>query len=140
MSFFDMSVDDIEALEPIYFPAKTPVEMTILSVKEMPRNGTLMLTTTIDSGEHAGKQFEFGISGSESPIARKKKAAFILAMWTKEQIKAGQATLDSLVGTKFQCRPEAPYEGKQDGKTYQNFDGFLKLSAPEAVDLSKTPF
>lgn len=128
MSFFNMDATELESFEPIWFAAKVPVTMTILSVKEVPNYGNLVLTCKIEDGEHEGKQYELTISGNDAPMARKKKAEFLLAFWSKAQIIAGEATIDTLIGTRFQCRPAAPFEGK-NGKTYQNCEGFLKLAA-----------
>lgn len=140
MSFFDMTAEELAAAEPIFFPAKIPVELTILSVRENPKFSSITMTCSINSGEHAGKTYDMMIGGGDSAQAKRKKASFLLAMWTKEELNAGKATLDTLIGTKFQCRPEAPYDSKTTGRTYQNFENYLKLESGINVDSGTTPF
>lgn len=137
--FFDMPLEEIESLEPMYFTASVPVQMTILSIKELPAYKSMILTCEVHDGEHAGKHFDMRIDGGDQPTTRRKKAAFLLAFWTKEELKTGTATLDTLIGTKFQCRPERPYTSEKSGKTYQSFIEFLKLET-SPIDPNALPF
>jgi hypothetical protein len=128
-NFFDMTPEELAAAEPIFFTAKVPVELTVLSVKEQPKFASITLTCSVGNGEHAGKTYDMMIGGGDSAQAKRKKASFLLAMWSKEDLNAGKATLDTLIGAKFQCRPEAPYTSEKTGRTYQNFENYLKLEA-----------
>jgi hypothetical protein len=140
MSFFDMSPEELAAAEPMFFTAKVPVEFTVLSVNEQPKFNSIGLVCNVGNGDHAGKSFTMKIQGGDNPQAKQKKAEFLLAMWTKEELNAGKATLDTLIGTKFQCRPEAPFESKSNGKMYQNFQGYLKLESGINVAKADLPF
>jgi hypothetical protein len=138
MSFFDVDIAELEAMEPVFFPAKTPVAFTILSAKEMPKYGNIVLTCTIDSGEYAGRQYQMNIRGGEQASDKRRKTSFMFALWSKEELRTRTASLDTLVGTKFQARPDAVYESPKTGGKFQSFDGFMKL-APAVVDTT-TPF
>lgn len=139
MSFFDMSVDEIEASEPIFFTPRVPVQMTVLSIKENPKYNSINLTCNVEDGEHAAKKYELAIMGGENPHMRKKKAAFLLAFWSKEDLRDNKASLDTLIGQRFQVRPDTPYTSEKSGKVIQGFEGFTKLEQPEA-SASNLPF
>lgn len=139
MTFFNIDIAELESYEPLFFIAKTPVEMTILSATEQPKYGNVKLTCNVETGEHAGKHYELTISGNDAAPAKKRKAQFLLAFWSKEELTTGKASLDTLIGQRFQVRPEAPFQGK-NGQTYQNFNGFLKLTKPEETPATATPF
>lgn len=139
MSFFDIGQEELEAATPIFFTPKVPVEMTILSLKENAKYGSITLTCKVENGEHAAKTYELGIMGGENVHMRKKKAAFLLAFWSKEDLNGGKASLDSLIGTKFQARPDTPYTSEKSGKTIQGFEGFTKLGQ-SALPPTDVPF
>lgn len=133
MSFFDIDVADLEAAEPVIFPAKVPVEFTVTSLKELPKYGSVQIMCKVNTGEHAGKFYEMSVGGGDSAKAKANKAKFLLAFWSKEDLVNGKASLDTLMGTTFQARPDSPWKSEKSGKTYQNFDGYMKLAQQEAA-------
>ncbi|WP_417353571.1 hypothetical protein [Flavobacterium alkalisoli] len=86
--------------EEIEFTQNEKVVGTITDVKET-KSKDLMLDITITEGEHAGKITQTFIKkpNKDSHVNQKRDfMSFLLAFFTKEEIKTGQGNIESIVG------------------------------------------
>jgi hypothetical protein len=132
--FNGLTEDDLLLPEKLVFFKNEVIQATILDASIVEKIGAVKVEVKVETGDHTGKLHEFlvfkpkaGDDGKISPMSKKNWVNFLLALFTKEAILAGQIDFTKHVGTKIEFKAG---EAKSKGdKTYQNFSDFKLVEA-----------
>jgi hypothetical protein len=124
----DITINDLNndfPPQPI-FQAKQVIELMCTDHFENPQSGNLLVKCKVLNTEHQGKDYTVFIKGHpEKMPEKKKKAAFLKAFWSEQELLSKQAQLSKIVGRKFSAVAQPPREYK--GKIYQDIENFIDL-------------
>ncbi len=101
--------------------------------------GHIFIKTTINSGEHKGKEYTIMIAGSDNDASKKRKAQFFFrsGFWTKDELTNKTYKLARIVGREFQGKA-SKVNIKGDEK-YQNIEDIKDIGPAAAPDAAAGP-
>ena len=143
MNFLDVTSADLHTDFPPQplFQARQVVEFVCTSHFENPQTGNLMVKCKVLNTEHQGKEYTVFIKGlAEKMPERKKKAAFLKAFWSEDDLLNKKAQLSKIVGRKFSAVAQAPRE--YQGRIYHDIGNFVDLGGgmqPDQQEQSSQP-
>lgn len=132
--FEGLTEDDLLIPEKLVFFKNEVIQGTILDISVVEKIGAVKVEVKVETGDHNGQITEFlvfkpkaGTDGKISPMSKKNWVGFLLALFTKEEILAGQIDFSKHAGSKIEFKAG---EAKSKGdKTYQNFSDFKLVQA-----------
>lgn len=115
MSFFDITVDDINIPENITFVAGKPVKLLIKDFRELPEKEMIIVEMKVLDGEMKDRIHQMFVSKK----AKRDFAKFILTFWTREQIQNKTFRTSDISGKVVEVMFAPPVE--RNGRTFQSF-------------------
>lgn len=126
----EFTSDELSSIERLLFPENEVVEFICLSADEDVKWKNIALNCQIVSPSHKGRKHYVRIpmETGDNPFKKKRKAFFLTAFWSTEELKAaqkGEFTLvpSRCVGKRFTAVAERPW-GTDPDKQNQDFTRF----------------